>query len=141
MGNKCASCGESRPEALIAGSKPMVCAECKRRQKGQSVMDYHHVAGKRNHDLKIPVLANDHRAVLTPAMYEWPKETRENPDGSPLLAATACIRGFCDFVIYLTKNLLLWAAELLEALHEALEKRYGKQYWKKLGIKFPKWRQ
>ena len=51
---KCA-CGESRPEALIAGSTPMICAECKRKQKGQSVMDHHHVAGRRNHDLTVAV--------------------------------------------------------------------------------------
>ena len=132
---KCA-CGESRPEALIAGSTPMICAECKRKQKGQSVMDHHHVAGRRNHDLTVPVPVNDHRAILTPAMYDWPKETRENPTGSPLLAGAARIRGFCDFVIYLMDEVLLLVAEVFEALHKELVHRFGEHYWQVLKIRF-----
>jgi hypothetical protein len=136
-GSKCA-CGESRPEALIADSVPMACAECKRRQKGQSITDRHHVAGRANHDLTIPVLANDHRAILTPAMYDWPKETRENPTGSPLLAAAGCIRGFCDTVVYLIEKLILWIAELLENLHEQLTCILGDNYWQVLKTGFAK---
>lgn len=128
-GGKCA-CGETRPEALISDSSPMTCAECRRRQKGQSVMDRHHVAGQTNHDLTIPVPVNDHRSFLTEAMYDWPKQTRENPTGSPLLAAAACIRGFSDTVIYLIQELICWIADLLETLHEQLICEFGEEYWR-----------
>lgn len=133
-GSKCASCGESRPEALIAGSSPMICAECKRKQKGQSIVDRHHVAGRNNHNLTVPVRVNDHRAIFGPAQCDWRKETLENPTGSPLLAASACIRGFCDFVIYLINELLLWIADLLEDFHKELVHRFGDHYWQVLNI-------
>ena len=32
-GAQCA-CGESRPEALITGSDPTICAECQRKKRG-----------------------------------------------------------------------------------------------------------
>jgi hypothetical protein len=127
--SRCELCGESRPEALIEGSDPMICAECSRKQRGHSVLDGHHPAAKSNHELEIPVPVNDHRAILTPAMYDWPKETRENPHGSPLLAAAGCIRGFCDTVIYLIEELLFWIADLLEYLHAWLTEKFGERYW------------
>lgn len=135
-GSKCAYCGEPRPEALIARSHPMICAECRRKQRGHSTLDGHHPAGEANHKLTIPVPVKDHRAILTPAMYDWPKQTRENPNGAPLLAAAACIRGFCDTVIYLINKLIYWIAEFLEALHEKLVCEYGEHYWLVLNIGF-----
>lgn len=60
-------------------------------------MDDHHVFGKANDPTTIvTVPANDHRAELSVAQQDWPKKTPENPDGSPLLAAAARIRGFVD---------------------------------------------
>jgi hypothetical protein len=67
-------------------------------------------------------------------MYDWPRETRENPTGSPLLEAAGCIRGFCDFIVYLLDELLLWVAELLEALHKELVHRFGECYWQVVKI-------
>ncbi len=129
FGSKCAFCGESAPRALIPGSDPMICEECNRKRKGQSALDQHHVAGRANHDLTIPVPANDHREILTPAMYDWRKKIRENPDGSPLLAAAGCILGFCDTVIYLMDELLRWIAEMLERLDAVLIEKLGDKYW------------
>lgn len=99
-------------------------------------MDQHHPAGRANHEITVPVPTNDHRAILTPAMYDWPKQTRENPTGSPLLAAAACIRGFCDTVIYLVENLIYWIAEFLEFLHEELVREFGESYWEALKIRY-----
>lgn len=126
---KCVRCGEMRPEALIAGSNPMICAKCQREQNGMSVSDEHHPPGKSNHMLKIPVPVNDHRATLTPAMYEWPRKIRENPNGSPVLAAAGCILGFCDTVIYLMEELLYWIAEMLQCLDAILIEKLGNRYW------------
>ena len=45
IGARC-SCGEDRPEALIAGSNPTICAACERVSKGRLTTDDHHSFGK-----------------------------------------------------------------------------------------------
>jgi hypothetical protein len=57
-----------------------------------------------NNPITVPIPVNDHAAVLTEAQYEWPMETWENPDGSPLRAGAASIRGFCDTAEYLANG-------------------------------------
>lgn len=130
---KCA-CGEDRPEALIAGSKPTVCAECQRKKRGQKIRDDHHAASEANSSVTIPVPVNDHRAVLSPAQYDWPKRTLENPDGSPLLAGAGCIRGFVDTALYLMEKLLLWTADMLEALDALLSQKLGPKWWQETDL-------
>ena len=130
---KCA-CGETRPQALIAGSNPTRCAACERERRGQTTVDDHHVAGKASSPVTIPVPVNDHRANLSAAQYDWPKETRENPDGSPLLAAAASIRGFADTIVYLIEK-LLWIAEMLEMAHPYLVKKLGLKWWLNMELK------
>jgi len=127
-GQSC-KCGESRPEALVAGSAPTICAACARKQRGQSPFDWHHPAASANNSAKIRIPVNDHRADLTDAQYDWPKETWENPRGSPLLAGAASIRGYCETNDYLTSELLLRIAKLLEALDESLRERLGPNWW------------
>jgi hypothetical protein len=92
-------------------------------------MDDHHVAGKASSPLTVSVPVNDHRADLSVSQYDWPKETRENPDGSPLLAAAASIRGFIDTVVYLVEKGLRWVAELLERLNALLTEKFGPGWW------------
>ncbi len=126
--SQCA-CGEKRPEALIAGSNPTICADCERKKLGRKTFDDHHVPGKRNSPVTIPVPVNDHRAELSVAQLDWLKETRENPEGSPLLAAAAGTRGFADTNVYLVEKLLLPNAEMLECLDAYLEKKFGPKWW------------
>jgi len=128
LDRQCA-CGEARPEALIANRELIVCAECERNSKGKTTMDNHHVAGKPNSPITISVPVNDHRAELSVGQHDWPKETRENPDGSPLLAAAGCVRGFMDTVTYLVNELLLWIAEFLERLNAFLAEALGPKWW------------
>jgi hypothetical protein len=92
-------------------------------------MENHHIAGKANCDLTISVYANDHRSELSEDQKDWPPEVLENPDGSPLLMAAACIRGFIDTVVYLMEQLLLWVAELLVALNTHLTEKLGPNWW------------
>jgi hypothetical protein len=127
--NAVCSCGEKRPEALIAGSKPMICAACQRNASGRAIVDNHHFAGKANSPTTIPVAVNDHRAWLSVAQADWPKSTLINPQGSPLLAAAACIRGFIDTVLYLIEEGLLWIAEMLEKLDAVQVKKLGPRWW------------
>ena len=124
------ACGEKRPEALIPHSNPTICAECKRKSRGQTTLDKHHVAGQANSPVTIPVPANDHRARLSVDQYDWSKKTLENPDGSPLLARAARIRGYTDTVVYLNEKLLLPDADMLELLDAFLTEKFGPQWWR-----------
>lgn len=123
------ACGEGRPEALLAGSNPTICAACARKKRGYATVDNHHVSGEANSPATIPVPVGDHRAVLSVAQYNWPRQTLENPDGCPLLAAAACIRGFIDYIYYAIDKYLLWIPEMLETLSTFLVDKLGPKWW------------
>jgi len=127
--NKKCACGESRPEALVPGSQPIKCAACVRRRRGQTAEDNHHPAGRANNPTTIRVPVNDHRAELNPAQYDWPRETLENPDRSPLLAAAACTRGYVDTNGFLTEKLLFPNAKVTELLNAFLIEKFGQRWW------------
>jgi hypothetical protein len=127
--SSCVRCGENRPEALIRNSNPRICARCQREETGQSTIDKHHLAGKRNHSVTVPADVNDHRAYLSDKQYAWPQKTLRNPEGSPLLAAAGCIRGFIDFMEYCVDKFLMWAAETLESLDQYLTDCFGVRWW------------
>jgi len=131
---RCTCCGEARPEALIPKSGPTVCAECQRTKKGKTKMDNHHIAGKANSPITTSIPANDHRAELSMAQLDWPKETLENRDGCPLLRGAACIRGFVDTVLYYMREFLLWIAEMLEGLSAYLSEEWGHRWWLKTDL-------
>lgn len=122
-------CGEHRPAALIRKGKDVSCGACARKREGKTTLDNHHVAGKSNSPITIPIPVNDHKAWLTEDQFDWPRKTLENIDRSPLLAGAGCIRGFCDTVTYLVERLLLWIAEMLEELNELLVERSGEKWW------------
>jgi hypothetical protein len=127
-GAKCA-CGESQPEALITGSNPIICAACDREKSGNTPFDDHHPAGRSNCAATLPIWVNDHRAWLSEAQRDWPGDTLENPDGSPLLAIAACSRGYLDTDDYLKRRLLLQNPEVLEKLDAFLVKKFGRKWW------------
>jgi hypothetical protein len=124
-GKECA-CGETRAEAFAKG-KSKACARCKRKRRGHTTTDKHHVAGEANDPTTISVPVNDHRARLSVDQYDWPKETLENPDGSPILAGAARERGFVDTARYLDEKLN--NAEMLECLDKYLVDRLGPKWW------------
>ena len=129
LGAKCA-CGETRAEALIREKNDVICHACKRKRKGMTTKDNHHFAMKANSPITIPTPVNDHVADLNVAQQDWPKRTRENPEGSPLIAAAACIRGFIDTILYLIKTGLHWIADMLETADAYLAQKLGQQWWK-----------
>jgi hypothetical protein len=129
VSNRCTICGENRPLALIPGSSPKLCAQCKREQLGRTPLDDHHPAGNTNDSTVIPTPVNDHRARLSPQQYEWPPKTWLNPDGSPIRAAAARVRGYCETNDYLVCSLLIPNVEMLEILDEFLQKRLGPRWW------------
>jgi hypothetical protein len=133
---KCTQCPESRPEALIPKSNPRICAGCQRKNQGKAVTDNHHVAGQNNHAATVPVPVNDHRARLSLEQHKWPTRTLRNPDGSPLLAIAACIRGFIDFVEYCIEQFLVWAVAFLEKLDKQLVEKFGPRWWDVIRVEF-----
>ncbi len=128
VGAQCA-CGEARPLALERHGKTIICGECEREKEGKAKEDLHHVAGRANDKTTMPAPLNDHRAELSAAQYNWPKQTLENSDGSPFLRAAACIRGFVDYIIYLVKKMLLWIPEMLEKADAFLRESLGSKWW------------
>ena len=132
VGNRRCQCGEARPEALVLESA--WCAECQRKHQGNATEDEHHYAGAANDPITIPVPVNDHRAELTTAQQQWPKQTRENPDGGPALAAAGRVRGFIDTIVYLIRKGLMWVAETLERLDAAFVEHLGPKWWLKSGL-------
>jgi hypothetical protein len=134
-GRKCTKCGETRPEALISSSNPLVCAKCDRKKRRRNTSDDHHIAGRANSHITIAVPVNDHRSDLSTAQMDWPRKTLENPDRSPLLSGAGQIRGFVDTIAYLMEQLLLWIAEMLELLDTLLEQKLGQGWWKRTKLR------
>jgi len=129
VATSCTECRESRAEALVPRSRPRLCEECYRRRRGSKTTDAHHVAGKANSSIVIEVPANDHRAALSVAQYEWPKVTLENRDGSPVLRAAAALRGVADLLVELIVALIVSAATFLENLDQQLRNAHGDGWW------------
>lgn len=129
FGASCTRCGEARPRALIRGSDPMICYNCGRVERGMTVFDLHHPSGEANSQVKIPIWTNDHVAELSVLQKDWPTKTLENPDLSPLRAAAGRTRGCQETTVYLVNTMLQPNAELLEALDEYLEEKFGRQWW------------
>jgi hypothetical protein len=126
---KC-QCGETRPEALIRKNKRVICYECQRMKLGMKTTDNHHPGMEANLPDTIAVPANNHRAELSVAQYDWPKRTQQNPDGSPLIAAAGSIRGFIDTVIHFIEKGLDWVADMLEKLDAFLVQKSGPKWWR-----------
>jgi len=117
------TCGEQNPDALITGSKPKVCFECRNRSEGKNTTEKHHVAGKANSPITISVPLNVHRA-LSIDQLDWPTETLRNPSGNELLKIAASIRGYIDANQYLVETLRS-LPELLEKLAEKERRKAG----------------
>jgi hypothetical protein len=125
---KCA-CGEDRPEALIRKSDPAECHKCQRKRTGKTTFDNHHPAGEANNPTTTPIPVNDHCADLNVAQRAWPKQTLDNPEGSPLLARAACIRGYMDTNDYLIDKLVQPDPEFYELLDAFLTVKFGTKWW------------
>lgn len=128
-GAACVRCGESDPLALVAGTNPKLCQECYNTMLGKKRTESHHIAGKPNSRVTVELPANDHRAKLSEAQYEWPPQTLRNADGSPLLAAAAALRGIADFIEELIVAFIRQCAELAEKADAWLREQHG-LWWK-----------
>ena len=72
---KCEICGERDIRVLQNFGNQVLCVECRKGKMRISPFEDHHVAGRKNDDFTIRLLANDH-AVLSDSQYDRPKEIR-----------------------------------------------------------------
>src|SRR6185503_4399985 len=128
---RCKLCGESNLVALSGTAPSILCYECQTRDSGKPLIEKHHAAGRHNDPFTIPIPANDHR-VLSDRQQDWPAKTLRNPNGSPLLKASATLRGWLDVLRELIEHILGWIPEFLEALDSFLNEKLGNHWWEQI---------
>lgn len=128
---KCQICGESRPAALTGTATSILCYECQARSSSRPPIEKHHIAGRHNDAFTVPTTANDHRE-LSDRQHDWPVETLRNPKGSPLLKASATLRGWLDILRELIEHILGWIPEFLEDLDSFLIEKLGSRWWEQI---------
>ncbi len=125
------SCGEVRPNALVAGRMPSRCYRCERLAHGRAPYDFNHVFGKANSPLTIRYPVNDHRAVFNVKQLDWTPETLDNPEGDPLLAAVARVEGFDDNVRHMLMDMRAQSAAIKHVC-DLLKTIYGPNWLPKV---------
>jgi hypothetical protein len=127
-GAACVDCCDDRAEMLVRRSRPKRCLKCYAVKKGKKPTESHHIAGEANSPIQVEIPITDHRK-LSDAQYEWPPKTAQNPDGSPLLALSASLRGVADFIGELVTALIVYLAETAEKIDAWLCEKHG-LWWK-----------
>lgn len=130
---RCEHCGEADPIALHGVHPDVTCYECSARREGKSGSERHHISGRHNNPATVAIPGNDHR-VLSNAQRAWPDRTLRNPDGSPLLAAAAAIRGWLDVLWIIVQRTVGHVPALLELLDEQLRAEHGDRWWEDLRL-------
>jgi hypothetical protein len=123
-------CGESNSFALVGRHPDISCYEHHLLRAGGKPYEAHHVAGQANSDVTADVPGNDHR-VLSALQAFWPEDTLRNPEHSPLLAAAAAIRGWCDVMQVVIDRSIGWIPGFLEWLNNILVDVIGVDWWVK----------
>ncbi len=130
---RCQHCRETDPLALLGIHPDIVCYECSCRQAGRSWTEEHHPAGRHNSPVTVIVPGNDHR-VLSDMQRDWPEHTLRNPNGSPLLAAAAAIRGWLDVLRLIIERTVGYIPAFLEDLDRRLQATLGDKWWEELSL-------
>jgi hypothetical protein len=130
---RCQYCNESNPFALQGIYPDIVCYECAAKQAGRAWTEDHHPAGRRNDSFAVKIPGNDHR-VLSVMQDSWPKGTLRNPNGSPLLAAAAKLRGWLNVLDLIIERTVGFIPAFLELLDERLREEWGDRWWDRLGL-------
>jgi hypothetical protein len=124
-----AGCDERDPRALVGIHANIMCYEHNRLTNAWPSVEAHHLAGRHNDDTTVDIPGNDHR-ILNDLQQGWPGATLRNPDHSPLLAASAALRGWLDILRLCVDRTLGWIPAFLEQLDAWLTTKLGRQWWK-----------
>jgi hypothetical protein len=122
-------CGETDPFALTGAYPSIVCYECQAEAAGRRRVEQQHVAGRHNRPETVAMLGNDHRVADAYKHIDWPVDTLRNPDGSPLLRAAACVRGWLDLLRLVIDRTVGWVPAFLEHLNTWLNVQLGARWW------------
>ncbi len=128
-GAKCALCDERDPRALVARASRVLCYECLVAEQGRPRTEKHHFPNEDNALLIVMIPGNDHR-ILNERQRDWPEKTFRNPHGSPLLKASAAIRGWVDVLRLIIDRGVGWIPAFLEELDAWLSGRLGPEWWR-----------
>lgn len=121
-------CDERDPFALTGAAPDILCYEHRAKAEGRSWLEGQHVPGRHNDEQTDLIPGNDHRA-WDAMKRSWPEETLHNPNKSPLIRASAHLRGFLDLLWQLVVRILGWIPGLLEQLDAWLIERLGASWW------------
>jgi hypothetical protein len=121
-------CGETDPFALTGMTPNIVCYECQAVARGHPWVEDQHPAGRANLDVTVAMPGNDHR-IVDDRKHDWPRDTLRNPDGSPLLQAAACLRGWVDTLRLIIDRTVVWIPVFLETLDTWLRQMLGEKWW------------
>lgn len=130
-GSKCALCDERDPRALVARASRVLCYECLATEQGRPRTEKHHFPNRYNSLFIVVILGNAHR-ILNDYQMDWPTKTYRNPHGSPLLRASAAIRGWLDVLRLIIDRGVEWIPAFLEDLDAWLEERLGPEWWRQI---------
>jgi len=118
----------------MTGTHPnILCYEHASETKGRSRSEGQHPSGRNNlRDAVMAMPGNDHRFMDEPKR-DWPERTLRNPEGSPLLAASAAMRSVHDWCLFIVERLIGRWPQFLEWLDGQLSERYGVKWWEQFG--------
>ncbi len=131
-GARCAVCGFSDPVALEAWGDQWLCYEHANEKRGKATMERHHVLPDGLDPATVAVPGNMHR-VLSEMQRDLPAEVRKaavHDPGALIITIVSAVRAFA----LATVQFLDWVIAWLVRQWEALKARYGKEWWKKLGL-------
>lgn len=97
---------------------------------GRSNKELHHFPNRYDPLFTVDIPGNDHRILSHHYRLHWPMKTYRNPHGSPLLKASASIRGWLDILRIILERGVGWIPEYLEDLDSWLEERLGPGWWR-----------
>ncbi len=126
-------CEERDPFALTGSHPNLLCREHAALAHGRPWLEDHHLAGRANDPTTAAIPGNDHALLSEMQQQEWPRETLRNPEGSPLLRAAACLRGWMDVLWLMLARTVGWIPPFLEWLDHALTATLGAEWWTTLG--------
>lgn len=129
---RCWNCPETDPFALTGTYPNIICYQCRAIRDGKPPTEDHHLGGTRNHPFTVPIPANDHRR-LNDMQNDHPDRTRQNPEGSPLLAIAAVLRGWLDVLHRIIEGLVGGIPAALECLDAGLTASIGPTWWVTIG--------
>ncbi len=126
-------CGEREPLALTGRHPHIRCYECQALAAGRPWVEQQHPQGQANGPNTVPIPGNDHR-VIDDRKRDWPRDTLRNPDGSPLLRAAACLRGWLDTLRHVVDETVGWIPAFLELIDRWLVQLLGARWWDRMPL-------